>query len=151
MQKISEELQALFLPVIQEFGADFVDLEIGGSAKKLVIKIFVDEAGGIKIEKCARISRALQDALQMSESTFSGDFRLEVSSPGVDRPLKSARDFLRNIGRSVEVIYAPNDEKIVGEVVAVTDEQLELVRENGKSVILPMSKIKRAMLQLKWS
>ena len=151
MQKIKHELHAFFVPIIEQFGVDFVDLEAGGSTRKVVIKVFVDEIGGISIDKCARISKALHEVMDAPESPITGDYRLEVSSPGIDRPLKSERDFLRNVGRQVEVITLNDEHTFSGELVAVVEQNIELVPEGGKPIKVPIAEIKRAMIQIKWS
>lgn len=70
---------------------------------KKKIQVFVDSETGIKIEKCAQISRALEKVLD-EEKWFGDDYNLEVSSPGMDSPLKVLRQYKRRIGREVEVL-----------------------------------------------
>lgn len=97
------------------------------------IKIYLDADNGLGIEKCIRINRALYKIMEEKAIYPGGDFSLEVSSPGIDEPLKILRQYKKNIGRNVEV--ATNDErKKEGKLTAVTEESIfiEFVTGKGK-------------------
>jgi len=154
MQKITEKIHALFLPIFKRQDVDFVDLEIHGSAKNLVIKVFADVPGGIKIGECAALSSELRDELEIANIIQNNGFRLEVSSPGLDRPLKTNRDFFRNIGRYAEFTLGQEmrgGDKIAGEIVRAEDDRIEIRIENEELVEIPLENVKRAMLQIKWA
>ncbi|NOZ46274.1 MAG: ribosome assembly cofactor RimP [Chlorobi bacterium] len=86
-----------------------------------VILVSVDRKEGITIENCKQISRLIENTLDREKE----DFELKVSSPGLDQPLKVHEQFLKNIGRKVEVVKA-DGQKIIGELVNVNKEYIEL-------------------------
>src|SRR5262245_62668445 len=80
---------------------ELVDVELGGSSRGLVVRVLVDKPGGVSVEDCARVSRAVGDDLEASDA-IPGRYVLEVSSPGIDRPLKRREDFERFAGERSE-------------------------------------------------
>jgi ribosome maturation factor RimP len=95
------------------------------------VKIFLDADDGITIEKCASINKALYKYIEESELFPGGNFSLEVSSPGIDEPLKLFRQYKRNIGRKVEVLLTDGT-KIEGKLLTVDDNKLVLEDRTGK-------------------
>jgi len=94
-------------------------------------KIYLDADSGLGIEKCIKINRALYRIMEEMGMYPDGDFSLEVSSPGLDEPLKLLRQYQKNVGREVEVIT--NDEvKSAGKLVEVTEEKITLAYTEGK-------------------
>lgn len=95
-------------------------------------KVYLDADSGLSIEKCIRINRALYKAIEEKEWYPDGNFSLEVSSPGVDEPLKLLRQYKKNIGRKLEVLFT-DDTKIEGKLVAVDDNGIQLEYTEGKN------------------
>ena len=124
MENLRDRLQSLIAPIVERFSADFLDLEIKGSKNNVVVRVIVDAEGGIGVETCAAISRALADELDMADAIASR-YRLEVSSPGLDRPLRTPRDFQRNLGREVRIRHRR------GDVFAETEGTIQSISENG--------------------
>lgn len=95
------------------------------------IKIYLDADSGLGIEKCIKINRRLYKVMEDMEVYPDGNFSLEVSSPGVDEPLKLQRQYVKNVGRTVEVIL--NDETIVeGKLESVEEDKITLTFTEGK-------------------
>ena len=95
------------------------------------IKIYLDADNGLGIEKCIKINRALYKIMEEMGMYPDGDFSLEVSSPGIDEPLKLLRQYKKNIGRNVEVIT--NDEATrEGKLIEVTEEKITIEYTEGK-------------------
>jgi ribosome maturation factor RimP len=94
-------------------------------------KIYLDADGGLGIEKCIKINRALYKKIEEMGMYPDGDFSLEVSSPGVDEPLKLLRQYKKNIGRNVEVTLS-DDEKKEGILKEVTDDSITIEQITGK-------------------
>lgn len=94
-------------------------------------KIYLDADGGLGIEKCIKINRALYKIMEEMAIHPDGDFSLEVSSPGIDEPLKLLRQYKKNIGRSVEVI-TNDDTKKEGLLKEVADEAITIEQTEGK-------------------
>ncbi len=94
-------------------------------------KIYLDADGGLGIEKCIKINRALYKIMEEMGMYPEGNFSLEVSSPGIDEPLKLLRQYKKNIGRSVEVT-TNNEEKKEGLLKEVTDDSITIEQTEGK-------------------
>lgn len=120
------------------------------------IKIFLDADSGLGIEKCIKINRALYKVMEEMAIYPDGDFSLEVSSPGIDEPLKLHRQYIKNIGREVEVTR--NDEsKSTGKLISVNDNQVEIEFTEGKNkkavlkqLAIPFADIKQVKVQIKF-
>jgi ribosome maturation factor RimP len=119
-------------------------------------KIFLDADSGLGIDKCIKINRALYKIMEEMGMYPEGDFSLEVSSPGLDEPLKLLRQYKKNIGRDVEVTM--NDEvKKEGKLTAVTTENItiEYAEGKGKKAIvktdeIPFDAVKQTKIQIKF-
>jgi ribosome maturation factor RimP len=94
-------------------------------------KIYLDADGGLGIEKCIKINRALYKIMEEMGIYPDGDFSLEVSSPGIDEPLKLLRQYKKNMGRSVEVT-TNGEEKKEGILKEVTDDAITIEQTEGK-------------------
>jgi ribosome maturation factor RimP len=114
-------------PVIEGLRLELVDLELLGSGSRTVLRIYVDEKGGVDLERCADASRAVSDVLDRKDPIGSR-YTLQVSSPGIDRPLRTERDFIRNVGRNVAVTVEVNGirQKIDGRIVDAVDGTIKL-------------------------
>jgi ribosome maturation factor RimP len=100
-------------------------------------KIYLDSDTGLTLEKCLKVNRQLRRAIEEAGLYPEGDFSLEVSSPGVDAPLKLRRQYLKNIGRSLEIELNDEEAKgITGKLVAVEEDKivLENIVKQKKSV-----------------
>ena len=120
------------------------------------IKIFLDADSGLGIEKCIKINRALYKIMEEMAIYPDGDFSLEVSSPGIGEPLKMHRQYVKNIGRDVEVTLN-DDSKKTGKLISVNDQQLEIeftVGKNKKAVTtqlpIALTDIKQIIVLIKF-
>ena len=95
------------------------------------IKIYLDADSGLGIEKCIKINRALYKIMEEMGMYPDGDFSLEVSSPGLDEPLKLFRQYKKNIGREIEVVTNKEVTK-EGKLTAVTEEKIDIEYTEGK-------------------
>jgi ribosome maturation factor RimP len=145
----AEQIRELVEPLLEEEGVELVDLELKGSPGRLILRIFIDEEGGITIDRCTEISRKLSDLLDRKDP-IPGRYTLEVSSPGVDRPLVQPRDFRRNVGREVRVEYRDGEvtRSLTGRIMAAADD-LEL-EVRGERIHLQWSDVIRAKIQLRF-
>ena len=120
---------------------DFVNAQLKGSEDVFLvevkvlpgnnIKVFLDADNGITIEKCIKINRALYNQIDESDIFPNGDFSLEVSSPGVEEPLKLHRQYKKNIGRTVEVAMIDGDKK-EGKLTGVNDDEIIIEEKTGQ-------------------
>jgi len=120
------------------------------------IKIYLDADDGLGIEKCIRINRALYKIMEEKALYPDGDFSLEVSSPGVDEPLKLWRQYKKNLGRNVEVI-TNSGTRFEGKLDAVTEETVTLsyTEGKGKKAVekiqeIPFSEIKQTKVMIRF-
>jgi len=98
-EKITEEL---VMPLIEQNNFELVDVEYVKESSNWYLRIYIDKEGGISVDDCEIISRALSE--KMDEKDFIDDaYILEVSSPGLGRPLKKDKDFVRSIGKEIEI------------------------------------------------
>lgn len=96
------------------------------------IKVFIDADGGLNIDKCVKINRAMYRTIEEEGWYPDGNFSLEVSSPGIDEPLKLLRQYKKNIGRNVEVLMN-NDVKFEGKLIDVNDTSITIEYIEGKN------------------
>jgi ribosome maturation factor RimP len=99
----STRVRPVLEPVVTAAGYDLEDVNVTAAGRRSVVRVVVDRDGGIDLDAVAEISRAVSDALDAADSLGSSPYVLEVTSPGVDRPLTLPRHWRRNVGRLVRV------------------------------------------------
>ena len=97
-----KKISYLVEPLIDEMGFELVDIEYLSERGRWVLRIYADKKGGITLDDCARVSRELGDFIDVKD-VIQHEYVLEVSSPGLNRPLKKEKDFLRAVGKKVKV------------------------------------------------
>jgi ribosome maturation factor RimP len=117
------------------------------------IKIFLDGDSGVTIEAVSKINRALYKYMEETELFPNGDFSLEVSSPGVDEPLKFLRQYKKNIGRKVEVTLNEGEQPIEGTLKEATETEITIEEVIGKKketkeTVIPFNNIKKTVVQI---
>jgi len=135
-RKVEEVVTELALPITAKHSFELVDVEFVKEGANWYLRIYIDKPGGIMIDDCQTVSGELSDELDRVDPVEYGYF-LEVSSPGLDRPLKKERDFEKFKGEIIEVkLFQPIDGKKVfeGELVGLIDNKI--VIKNGSSGIL---------------
>lgn len=129
-------------PLLDEKQMFLVDIHIHGS-KVTKIKIFVDtERGGVNVDDCSEISREL-DFLMEAHKIIDSSYRLDISSPGLSRPLTDYRQYKKNTGRRAKVKYKQNGEynKMEGTLSEVNDKQIVLNPDEGYPKTIPFKQI----------
>ncbi|MCR4302586.1 MAG: ribosome maturation factor RimP [Sulfuricaulis sp.] len=102
MQAIRVELRKLLEPGVSALGFELVDVEMAGSHHHATLRVYIDSPRGVNVDDCARVSRQLSALLDV-EDPLPGHYTLEVSSPGLDRPLAKPEDFKRFVGETIKV------------------------------------------------
>ena len=150
IQAIEQKVMALIAPDPENFLVE-VKIRPGNN-----IKIFVDADRGMSIDKLAQYNRNLYRQIEESGLFPNNDFSLEISSPGLDEPLKLRRKKKKNIGRYVEVVLK-SGLKTEGKLLSATDEEVVIEEETGtkkkKEIIqhsLSYDDIKTTKIQIKW-
>ncbi len=99
---IEQKAEALLQPITEACGFEIVDVEYVKEGSERILRAYIDKPGGIKIEDCETVSRSFSDALD-AENLIDEAYTLEVSSPGLLRPLRKDKDFARNMGKELEL------------------------------------------------
>jgi ribosome maturation factor RimP len=161
--RVVPEIEAELEGRVEGLGYELVDVRWGGSGQRPQLKLRIDRPGsgpgaGVTVEECAQVSRALEPWLDEHEA-LSKRYVLEVSSPGVDRPLVRARDFERFRGQRVAVIgrevLLGRSNRLEGELLGLEDagsdeEAVKLRLPGGEEVGVPMADIRKAHLLFEW-
>lgn len=120
------------------------------------VKVFIDGDNGLSIEKCVFFNRQLYKQIEESAMYPAGEYSLEVSSPGLDEPLKMHRQYSKNIGRDVEVVFIDGTKK-EGKLLQVTEADIIIENTTGKGkkavtqqVVIPFVNIKSTTVQIKF-
>ena len=142
---LTVQIKELVLPLLNRHDVELIDVELKGSSGSQVLRIYADVEGGITLDLCEQLSREISDLLDM-KNIINGKYRLEVSSPGTDRPLKTANDFLRNRGRMVSIAMDESS-PLEGTIKDVVGEKVILETDAGDASI-PLSSVKVAKLVL---
>jgi ribosome maturation factor RimP len=154
-QELLERVRVLAVDVASTVGVEVLDVELHGQGPRRVVRVVadtveLDPAASLDVDTIATMSRRLGEALDDAD-VVPGSYTLEVTSPGVDRPLRTHRDFARNVGRDVRVHHrgADGEHETTGELVAVADDGITLQTDGG-TVTLPLGDVDRARVLLPW-
>jgi len=143
----SVKLTNLLKPLVEDLGYEFVGLEHGSNPKNPVLVIYIDRPEGIAVEDCEKVSREVAALLDV-EDPIPGKYSLEVSSPGLDRPLFTLEQFVQFSGETAKIsVYAPVDgrRKFKGEILGAEDGKVRL-DQDGTEVMLELGNIAKARL-----
>ena len=130
-EEYEQKAEALLSPIVESNGFELVDVEYVKEAGNWYLRGYIDNPGGITVNDCETVSRAFSDRLD--EDDFIEDsYIMEISSPGLDRPLKKEKDFARSIGKLVEIrTYRPieKQKEFCGELTAYDNNSVTIDEE----------------------
>lgn len=135
-EEYEQKTEALLLPIVEEKGYELVDVEYVKEGSNWYLRAYVDKEGGITINDLEAVSRKLSDLLD-EEDFISDAYILEVSSPGLGRPLKKDKDFDRSIGEEIEIhLYRSIDgnKQYVGLLKSYNKETITIETEDGDEI-----------------
>jgi ribosome maturation factor RimP len=147
-QEIIERVSRAVEPILRESALELVDVEFQPSGKRWLLRIFIDKEGGVAIADCEHVSRELDRLLDV-ENIIDHPYVLEVSSPGLTRPLKKKADFERYTGRRCRIVTRSaigGRNAFTGEIAGVGQDEVK-VREEGETHAIPLEVIKKAHLE----
>ncbi|UCD94114.1 MAG: ribosome maturation factor RimP [Candidatus Zixiibacteriota bacterium] len=128
-----EKIAELISEPIEQEGFDLVELKLSHYKSSNRLQIFVDSDNGVKLDDCARLTRVIAPVLEAG-NLFKHGYIIEVSSPGLDRPLVTAREFRRRIGETVRIFFNDNESAPAsGELISADDRYIELQTKDGTS------------------
>ena len=108
MSKICDSTAALVKPIIEANGMELVEVEYKKLYGTPTLIVYIDKEGGVSLDDCEKIHRLIDEPLDEPDPTAGAAYNLNVSSPGLDRPLKIERDYIKNIGKSIDIsLYEP--------------------------------------------
>ena len=150
METMGAKVKEIIEPAIKGLGVTLEDIELRKMGRRVFLRVIVDKEGGVTIDDCERVSHEVEAVLDV-EDPIPYSYVLEVSSPGLDRPLKTPKDFKRFTGRSVRVVTQEPVCKqtfFVGELAEAGDEELVLLLPQNKEVTIPYKNISKARLEV---
>lgn len=119
----------------ENLGYLFIEIDFRGDTRNHILEIYIDNEVGVTTVDCARVSRAIGDIIE-EEGLIESKYRLDVSSPGIDRPLKYIQQFKKNIGRSFELQLEDNDDsKFEGKLLELDNDDLKFqIKKEVKAI-----------------
>mgnify|MGYP001071610280 CR=1 FL=1 len=151
------QIETLISPILEDLGFELVDLQMQQDGRQLALRIFIDKPAGITLDDCVAVSRDVSAILEI-EDPIKSAYRLEVSSPGLDRPLKKPADFERFAGQIIKLktldLVDPDQrghtrKTFVGTLLGFEDDQvrLEQTDKQGGVIAIPLVDIDKANLE----
>lgn len=147
-EQYQQRTEQLILPLLKENHFDLVDVEYVKEGTYWYLRAYIDKEGGITVDDCELVSRALSDRLD-EEDFIPDSYILEVSSPGLGRPLKKDKDFERSLGQKVEVkLFKPisKTKELFGILKDYDQEKIEI--ETGDDVVVEIRRSDIALIRL---
>ena len=149
-EKYEQKAEALITPILESNGFELVDMEYVKEGSNWYLRAYIDKEGGIAVDDCEVISRALSDWLD-KEDFIDDSYILEVSSPGLGRPLKKEKDFVRSMGKDVDVrLYRQlnKQKEFTGALSAYDENTVTLTMEDGSQMVFEKADIALIRLAL---
>ena len=148
--EIEERIKAFIFQELEQYEAELIDLQLKGNPGRFQLCIVADKEGGISINDCTDISRRLSQNPELDE-LLGTNYQLEVSSPGINRVLKTEANFRLKIGKDLEVFYSENDinRKIKGRLFEVLKDGI-YIKVDNKQVFVQFRQIIKAVQALPW-
>jgi len=151
MAQASAQLQAIIEPAVTALGFELVGIEYLSQGRHSVLRIYIDHEGGVDVDNCADVSRQVSAVLDV-EDPIRGEYTLEVSSPGLDRPLFTAEHYERYSGSLAEIrLRSPLEgrRKFKGRMLGIRDGEV-VIEVDGTEYLLPLDNIEKAHLVHEW-
>jgi ribosome maturation factor RimP len=150
-EDILEKVRRIAAPLAAQEGLELIDVEIGGGGGRQALRLFIDKASGVSLDDCSAVSRAVSAALDV-EDPVQGAYDLEVSSPGLDRPLKTPEHFQKFAGSKVRVrTFGPvpecEDRKTFVGILKCYEDGRIVVDVDGKVFRVPHALVSKANVE----
>ncbi|MFH2035083.1 MAG: ribosome maturation factor RimP [Candidatus Zixiibacteriota bacterium] len=129
---LKDDIIELVTPLLESENFDLVEIKLSQYKRNSRVQLFVDSDKGVSIEDCIRLTKLLEPHLEAS-NFFEYGYIVEISSPGLDRPLKTARDFKRRVGEKIRLLFVDDMfPAIEGELTDSDESSIELTIEDKK-------------------
>ena len=158
MAQLAEQIEQLIQPILEDLGCELVDLEYQREQQGWILRVFLDKKDGINLDDCAAASREISSLLDV-ENLITTAYNLEVSSPGIERPLKKIADFERFIGQLVKIKTldaidpdgsGKTKKTFVGTLFAVEGDDLLLKLKKDAAARIAFQQIEKANLKFEF-
>ncbi len=136
-QEYEQRTESLILPILNKNQFELVDVEYVKEGGSWYLRVYIDKEGGITVDDCEAVAREMNPVLD-EEDYVEGAYIFEVSSPGLLRPLKKERDYVRNMGRLIEIrTYRPvsHEKEFYGILKAYDDKSVTITKEDGEDLV----------------
>jgi len=151
---VVDKIEGMLVPLVASLGLELVEIEYKSESRQMILRIFIDREGGVTLDDCAAVSKELSALLDV-EDVIPGKFTLEVSSPGLNRPLKSLSDYDRYTGKLVKIktfaALADDSGKLrkifLGKLLGLDGDVINLQLQEGPSASIPFSAVAKANLE----
>jgi ribosome maturation factor RimP len=150
-KEIVDRVSAIADPILSNEGMELVELEYRRESKGWVLRLYIDKEGGVTLDDCTRISQEVGRSLDV-EDFISTPYTLEVSSPGLARPLKKEKDFMKYRNHMIKVKTIDpieNRRQFKGKLLGITENRIEIAMDGGVFQIL-LSNVAKANLEIDW-
>ena len=147
MRRDQTHLWELFEPVVIGMGYDLIEIEHFPNPKHGVLRLYIDKEGGVNVDDCSSVSRQISALIDVEEPV-SGQFNLEISSPGSDRPLRRLVDFQRFVGSLVKlktVMPLEGQRNFKGRLLEASEDTV-VIETDDEEISLPMSTVEKARI-----
>lgn len=145
---MEEDIRELLEPIARDFDVDVLDIKLGGSQHRQRLRITIDQSGGIDSDILARVSRALSLQLDAADM-MDGRYELEVGSPGLDWPLRTAADFHRHLGEQIQA-ELHDGRYLSGKNMGPNEDGFLLLDDSGNEHHLGFGEVLKVMRQVDW-
>jgi ribosome maturation factor RimP len=149
-RSIEERIREIAEKAAKENKVDIVHLEIAGTKRNQILRIFADKEGGITVEDCSKVSRSIEKVMD-ADDFMPAAYVLEVSSPGLDRELYSLNDFVKFSGKAAKVKMKADFEgpkSLNGKIVTVNGAEIAFDDRTAGEIVFPYSSVKKANLKV---
>ncbi len=147
MRRVSSAIESVVNPVVTGLGYDFVGAEFGQAENGQTLRVYIDTENGIVVDDCVAVSHQLSAVLDV-EDVIKSAYQLEVSSPGIDRPLFTSAQFVAQIGCTVKIkmeLAVDGRRNFKGQLIEVTDDKA-IVEVDGIDYCLVVADMEQAQL-----
>jgi ribosome maturation factor RimP len=152
-KKIINEVSPLVEGFLHESGMEMVDLEFQFESGRWTLRIFIDKEGGVTVDDCANVNKELGYLIE-AKNIIDYHYVFEVSSPGLNRPLRKEQDFIRSIGKMIKLELARpvnKRSKFTGRITNVREGMISLLMDGGSLVELPLRGIDKARVKYEFN
>ncbi len=150
-EQIIKQVSELAEPLIISCGIQLIDIKLASHRKNHLIRIIINKSDGVTIDDCTKIAKELDILLEVHN--IIDNYRLEVSSPGLNYPLKKTEDYKHFTGYLIKIILHKDikgKKQFVGILEGLEDENV-ILEVNNKNINIPLSQISKAHLEVDWS